>query len=194
MVKLEMKKCKECGKMFMPTSNKQKYCTEDHYRPCPVCGKPVFAKYLSDPARCCSGICKSKLGKLNKLKDSIPAPGSAEAVEFEKNAIEEAHEAALEYAQNDAEAVREAYMSVLNKKDEKSALLAGTVKKKYVGPTERLDGVRFITDHEYAVIISHEDKQYIVSASWDYTDDKAVSLNYYFTNKKKISNVFRACK
>lgn len=180
MVKLEMKKCKECGKMFMPTSNKQKYCTEDHYRPCPVCGKPVFAKYLSDPARCCSGICKSKLGKLNKLKDSIPAPGGAEA--------------ALEYAQNDAEAVREAYMSVLNKKDEKSALLAGTVKKKYVGPTERLDGVRFITDHEYAVVISHEDKQYIVSASWDYTDDKAVSLNYYFTNKKKISNIFKACK
>ena len=48
----EMRKCKECGKMFMPTGREQ-YCSDDHYRPCPICGKPVIAKYLSDPPRKC---------------------------------------------------------------------------------------------------------------------------------------------
>lgn len=48
----EMRKCKECGKLFMPTGREQ-YCSDDHYRPCPICGKPVIAKYLSDPPRKC---------------------------------------------------------------------------------------------------------------------------------------------
>ena len=71
MSNLEMKKCKECGSLFMPTSNKQKYCSAKHYRPCPVCGKMIFAKYLSDPARCCSGKCKAVLGKMNNQSNEI---------------------------------------------------------------------------------------------------------------------------
>lgn len=63
---LEMKPCKECGKLFRPKSNKTIYCDGEHYRPCPVCSKPVFAKYLSDPARCCSGVCRAELGRRNK--------------------------------------------------------------------------------------------------------------------------------
>ena len=58
---LEKKKCKECGEYFTPRSMRQQYCDKLHYRPCPVCGKPVEAKYLSDPARCCSQECKNAL-------------------------------------------------------------------------------------------------------------------------------------
>ena len=49
---MDMRQCKECGKLFVPKGREQ-YCSDIHYRPCPVCGKPVEAKYLSDPARRC---------------------------------------------------------------------------------------------------------------------------------------------
>lgn len=58
----ELRKCKECGKMFQPKGREQ-YCSDIHYRPCPVCGKPVVAKYLSDPARRCDA-CKGVKGSL----------------------------------------------------------------------------------------------------------------------------------
>ena len=55
---MELRKCKECGKMFEPKGREQ-YCSDVHYRPCPVCGEPVVAKYLSDPARKCEK-CRGK--------------------------------------------------------------------------------------------------------------------------------------
>ena len=45
--------CKECGKQFEAKSPRILYCSAVHYRPCPVCGEPVVAKYLSDPPRRC---------------------------------------------------------------------------------------------------------------------------------------------
>ena len=54
--------CKECGKEFEASSARVAYCSDIHYRPCPICGKPVVAKYLSDPARRCDE-CKNK-GKM----------------------------------------------------------------------------------------------------------------------------------
>lgn len=65
--KLEMKKCKECGKMFVPKSSRQQYCDDIHYRPCPVCGDLVEAKYLSDPARRCDK-CKNIRSKASTAK------------------------------------------------------------------------------------------------------------------------------
>lgn len=47
-----MKKCKECGKLFVP-KGRENYCSDVHYRPCPICGKPVEVKYFSDPPRKC---------------------------------------------------------------------------------------------------------------------------------------------
>ena len=55
----EMRKCKECGKLFVPKGREQ-YCSDIHYRPCPICGKPVEAKYLSDPPRKCADCKGSK--------------------------------------------------------------------------------------------------------------------------------------
>lgn len=42
----------------MPKGREQ-YCPEVHYRPCPICGTPVIAKYLSDPPRKCDK-CKGR--------------------------------------------------------------------------------------------------------------------------------------
>lgn len=168
---LEMKKCKECGKLFMPTSNKQKYCSADHYRPCPVCGKLIFAKYLSDPARCCSGTCKSKLGKLNK-EEVKPVELSSEA---------------LAYVEADVKVTEEAYRAHVSQIVDP---VDGTTRKRFAGSS--LDG--WVEGHEYAVVVTQEGKEHIVKATYDYTSAEVVYLAYGFTNKKKISTIFKAVR
>ena len=56
-----VKVCELCGKEFHPKSNTQKYCEDDHFRPCPVCGKPVLVLVAHEEARCCSTECSNKL-------------------------------------------------------------------------------------------------------------------------------------
>lgn len=86
---MEMKKCKECGKLFMPKSQRQQYCDAVHYRPCPICGEPVVATYLSDPPRRCDK-CKHIRGtksanmirptsKVVTLSNSLPFSNSSAA-------------------------------------------------------------------------------------------------------------------
>ena len=61
------KLCKECGLPFTP-KGREGYCTREHYRPCPVCQKPVLIKYLSDPTPCCSKECtKAKRSGSKKM-------------------------------------------------------------------------------------------------------------------------------
>lgn len=57
----ELKKCKECGKLFLPDTYRQEYCKEDHYRPCPVCGKPVLVLDFASINVTCSKECRQKL-------------------------------------------------------------------------------------------------------------------------------------
>lgn len=56
--------CEECGKSFVPTNNNQRYCTDIHYRSCPVCGKPVEVKphdLSTGIHRTCSKQCEVKM-------------------------------------------------------------------------------------------------------------------------------------
>ena len=53
-MELQMKKCKECGKLFTPKNPRAQYCEDKHFRPCPICQKPVEIKYLSDPTPRCA--------------------------------------------------------------------------------------------------------------------------------------------
>lgn len=58
------KKCAHCGEEFQTNSPQKIYCDRQHYRPCPVCGKPVPVKnnaMLNTPPTCCSTECKMKL-------------------------------------------------------------------------------------------------------------------------------------
>ena len=53
---MSMYTCKICGEQFERVGNGV-YCNGPHYRPCPVCGKPVEFKKPSSPIRCCSKKC-----------------------------------------------------------------------------------------------------------------------------------------
>lgn len=68
------KLCKECGLPFTP-KGRESYCTRDHYRPCPVCNKPVLIKYLSDPTPCCSKEC-TKMKRSGTKKMIAPSTSS----------------------------------------------------------------------------------------------------------------------
>ena len=56
------KKCRFCGELFTPKSNRQVYCEREHWRACPSCGKLYIEKFnenLSKPPRLCSPRCGS---------------------------------------------------------------------------------------------------------------------------------------
>ena len=38
---METRKCKRCGKLFIPTSGRQYYCNKEIVVNCSVCGKPI---------------------------------------------------------------------------------------------------------------------------------------------------------
>lgn len=67
-----IKICKECGQEFEATNPRQSYCTREHYRPCPVCSKPVLIKYLSDPTPRCQD-CRAKKAAPKIVTDSFKA-------------------------------------------------------------------------------------------------------------------------
>ncbi len=62
------RKCKECGKEFIPNSPRQVYCKDIHYRPCPICGKMMPIKQMSDIPRACSKECIKKRMEQTNLK------------------------------------------------------------------------------------------------------------------------------
>ena len=57
--KFKPRVCEICGDTFMPSTGVQKICSKKHYRPCPVCGKPVLQEYKDDPHVCCSWECET---------------------------------------------------------------------------------------------------------------------------------------
>ena len=58
-------KCELCGKEFERRSNAI-YCDGPHYRPCPVCGKPVPFKNPGEPIKCCSKEYQGQMGRKRK--------------------------------------------------------------------------------------------------------------------------------
>lgn len=68
-----VKQCAWCGKEFETTSPQKIYCNDQHYRPCPVCGKltPMYPNNdFNKPPRCCSDECRHALRK-SKFKPKI---------------------------------------------------------------------------------------------------------------------------
>lgn len=65
--------CKECGKPFIPTKKRQKYCDRIHYRPCPSCGKQIEIKWLSNPTPRCDDCRKHRSITVGNDKESTSA-------------------------------------------------------------------------------------------------------------------------
>ena len=66
--KVKSKICEYCGKEFIPTSNRQKWCSDPHYGACPICGKPTLIRDMKIGPQCCSMACRSKLIEKTSLE------------------------------------------------------------------------------------------------------------------------------
>lgn len=66
---MSMYTCKICGKKFERVGNSV-YCPGPHYRPCPICGKPVEYRRPTDPYKCCSKEC-SKLKTAQSKQSTV---------------------------------------------------------------------------------------------------------------------------
>lgn len=166
---VEQRVCKECGKLFTP-KGREKYCSDVHYRPCPVCGKPVIAKYLSDPPRRCEE-CKGKSTKI------VP-----------KAAVPEHHE--FFNKQDPTQEVKELAVPSTNLKKGQSVLLTsgGEDIRTYVGPT--IGKTLFQPNHDYAVEIERTFYGYTITATKDVTDDTLVDIVVPFSSMTSINQNF----
>lgn len=166
---LPKRRCRECGEWFTPRSKNQIYCDKLHYRPCPVCGKPVEAKYLSDPARCCSNECKA-IARKKKQEE----------------------EKSKRLQQTDAQQPKVKPLKKLNPEDanyEEQLREISTVKTYIFSRT--ICG--FTKGHEYAIEINQEKGSYVydIAATYDFTEHKHVDLLLNVASMASFSRYFK---
>lgn len=80
MVMLIHKQCEECGDWFWAKMSKVRFCNKDHYRNCPICGKPVKMS-RENLQKNYTPVCSYKCRALKTRETSIerygcPAPGN----------------------------------------------------------------------------------------------------------------------
>lgn len=78
--------CKACGKEFIPKSSHSLYCEGPHYRPCPICNKPVEFHSLADPVVCCSKECnREKCRRTSKDRYGCEYPSQSPEIESKRS-------------------------------------------------------------------------------------------------------------
>lgn len=167
-VELEKRRCRECGKWFTPRSKNQIYCEDLHYRPCPVCGKLVEAKYLSDPARCCSNECKAIMRSKTR-EEAKSKRVSNISISSKKPKIETPSVSDSEY---------ENYLR------ENSVIKTYIFKNSICG---------FQTEHEYAIETTKRNDSYVhdVNATYDFTEGKTVDLSMQVASMSSFQRYFK---
>ena len=86
------KKCAICGKEFVPKSPAQRICSDNHYSPCPVCGKPVLWNTTSKNVKpCCKECSKALTRKKNMEKYGVEHPMQLKEVREKQQASVKAH-------------------------------------------------------------------------------------------------------
>ena len=86
------KKCAICGKEFLPKSPAQRICSDNHYSPCPVCGKPVLWNTTSKNVKpCCKKCSKALTRKKNMKKYGVEHPMQLKEVQEKHKASVKAH-------------------------------------------------------------------------------------------------------
>lgn len=163
---MEMRKCKECGKMFMP-KGREKYCPDVHYRPCPDCGKPVIAKYLSDPARKCDD-CKHKRGSGASKPKALFNIKPEEFNTIDQNTTPEVDTSNL---------VTDIPVTIGT--IEFCEQTTGVVRT-YIGPELKNS---FIPGHDYLMKVEHSGYTYNVSATEDVTANEGVDMFRNFSSQ-----------
>lgn len=197
----ELRKCKECGKMFMPKGREQ-YCSDVHYRPCPICGTPVIAKYLSDPPRKCdncrgrrSAAAKpSKPSKLFKFNDSQMFKfGAAPKVFNEPKSAQAILEPVITPKENKGLYNPSDILTELPETIDQEDFctdITGTVRR-YIGPVIK-NG--FVPGHDYELEVSHSGQCYGVRSGLDVTDHAEVNIYLHYTSQISINQNFARLK
>lgn len=176
---MEMKKCKECGKLFMPKSMRSQYCDALHYRPCPVCGKPVEAKYLSDPPRCCSKECQQASRAKNKPQASLNSTPTSSTIQIDVG---------------DSSTCVNVISSVTchniasNLSEEGKRLIESGQPRTFVGKSSS----GFCQGHTYMLEINQDRDYgtYSISGYYDLTEDKSVDIEIMITSKISFNQFF----
>lgn len=206
----EMRKCKECGKLFIPKNARVQYCSDLHYRPCPVCGKPVEAKYLSDPARVCSGECRKQLAEMRKNGIAPPYEGVKFTVNEASNSVDlnnipeepkvlptdkSTHEndgitkAEEANSTNIEPSLNEDNSNIDNEYEEQ--IRNGSIVATYLGRSV----LGFEQGHKYALQIKppagHGSYAYEVSAVYDFTEHTTVDTMMPLSSQSSIDQRFR---
>ena len=176
-----MRKCKECGKLFQPKGREQ-YCSDVHYRPCPVCGEPVIAKYLSDPPRRCAN-CKAKnktitqhIKPLFDIKD-IQSPDTIEPASKSNTKKTPSSQSSREKSVSNS--AIQLNNEILSTKDV----------RKYIGRDYK-HGKGFLPKHIYELEIHKDEYSYWLSAVYDFTAGKPVAITELFSSVISIDGHF----
>ena len=178
----EMRKCKECGKLFQPKGREQ-YCSEIHYRPCPICGTLVVAKYLSDPPRRCAN-CKANNKILPKGHSKLlfDIQGN-QPTDIKKPTSKKSNVTASSKASNESSVSKQSQQLNIE-------IPSGKDIRRYVGKDYK-KGKGFRPNHLYELDIQKDEYSYILSAVYDWTDNKEVAITELFSSKISIDGHFK---
>lgn len=193
----EMRACKECGKMFMP-KGREKYCSDVHYRPCPVCGTPVVAKYLSDPPCKCKD-CRgkkvmqpaSKVKSVFKMPELTAMPKMPELNDLAKSQpgmqpvnkdVEPAEKPALRKIDSNCKLID---VSKIVEPEEFCEAYDDKVMR-YIGP--EVNG--FKNNHDYKIALNRKDNYYMLTSCHDLTDGCETNCFYIASSQISVSTRF----
>ena len=180
---MEQRICKECGKPFTP-KGREKYCSNTHYRPCPICGDPVIVTYLSDPARRCEKCKHVKGSKMKMIPKQIVEIGPqpevtkvstvAEAIVNHEDIVEETIDKEFEEKAAKIRASKEVPETV-----DSSTFCEETSNTvmTYIG-NKRINS--FIPGHDYLIIVEKDDYTYKITSCQDITtgNECDIIINY----------------
>lgn len=192
-----MKKCKECGQLFMPKSTRSQYCDRVHYRPCPICGKLVEAKYLSDPARCCSKECQqaSRRNQSNSKPAAIVNAIADDYVVTDNNYEYDEYVKSPSKVAAIIDLIQQEYNNEAKDKLDEDTIteIEDDMNNNYLCMTFAFPRTtcKFETNHRYALLITHEpNRPYLLYAIYDFTLHQHVHLNIHISSTASINNYF----
>lgn len=168
-----MRACKECGKLFVPKGREQ-YCSDTHYRPCPVCGTPVVAKYLSDPPKRCDA-CRHMRSKSTTIERTIQPKTLFSAAIEKSNQEVPIHTEPEIAAPNSDEWMEEVQIEENQPTIDSTAFcekVTGTVMF-YIGNQYKNS---FQKGHKYLIKVERSDYVYDVSSVEDVTTGEACDI------------------
>ena len=183
-----IKICKECGKEFEATSARQQYCSGPHFRPCPVCGKLVEIKYLSDPTPKCVD-CRKHRSVSDSKKNDTPNVHKDKPTEVETPVSNTVIEPATQpEAAKEAESKEPNNSAIEDAEVSEDSILGEYVVRRYVGR----NSAGFQTNHIYTVCLNANPPYgFSVHAILDKTTDDDIDKHFLLSSMNSWRYFFK---